>query len=298
MKTNLLTLAITLTIGVILAGSLLVPVINDAQKATSDVITNETSGLTFKLDGNDDYEIVTAPLGANWTLNGEIYNFNTVADTIIITDQCRVVKNGGYLQLFDATGIRISNLPTSTNKFVISYDASEKEFSVVNYPSYDEGETAANTYTYTVANILYFIPGGDYGAINTNGDPDVTYYVNDLKQVIAGGAYTTGDLDTSYFAEGTTVYVGQSSYTAAGTATTTKYKDYTDAIVGSSYSITVTDGTDSETFTPYTVFVPLKVIAHTSEQNGQIALYGAIPILVIVGLLMAAIGAIYTKRDD
>lgn len=297
MKNKLIPIVMTLVVGIILAGSVLIPVLRDAQNNTSDIITNETSGLPFKLDGNDDYEVVTAPSASDWTLNGEKYNFNTVSDTFIITDQCRVVKNGGYLQLFDATGIRISNLATSTNKFVITYDASEKEFSVVTYPSYDEGETAANTYTYTVANILYFIPGGDYGAINTGGDPDVTYYVNDLSQVIAGGAYTTGDLDTAYFAEGTTVYVGDADYTASGEAVTSKYNGYTDAIVGSSYTITVTDGEASETFTPYTVFVPLKITAHTSEQNGMIALYGAIPIMVIIALLMVAVGVVARRNE-
>lgn len=297
MKTNLLTLAITLTIGVILAGSLLMPVISDAQKNTNDTLINEVSeGMTFKLDGVDDYNLTTTDSVRAWLINGTAVDMYSAAGALAITDKCRFEKNGGYVSLYDATGSRIANLSGVANKVVVEYTAETKVFSVTTYTGAGDSAELANTYTYNVENILYYIPGGDYGAIQTNGDPDISYYVNDLSEVIAGGAYTTGDLDTSYFAEGTTVYVGNSSYTASGTATTVK--EYTDAIKGSSYSITVTDGEDSETFTPYTVFVPLKVIAHTSEQNGQIALYGAIPILVIVGLLMAAIGAIYTKRDD
>lgn len=300
MKTNILTLAITLTIGVILAGSLLVPVINDAQNNTSDAITNNvTPSATFKIDGNDDYLFETNPNYALFKINGQTVDIRNWDDVgpVIVTDKCRLDKAGHIYGLFDATGARIINVNTTSQNIVCSYDASEKEFTYVLYTDLTNSEVYA-TYTYDVENIVYALPGGDYGAISTGGDPDVTYYVNSLSQVIAGGAYTTGDLDTSYFAEGSTVYVGNSSYTGSGTAVTAKYKDYIDVITGSSYAITITDGEDSETFTPYTVFVPLTVIAHTSEQNGMIALYGAIPVIVIVGLLVAAIGAIYTKRDD
>ena len=297
MKTNILTLVITLVVGIILAGSLLAPVITDAQKNTNDTIINDVSeGMTFKLDGADDYNLTTTDSVRAWLINGTAVDVYSASGALTITDKCRFEKNGGYVSLYDATGSRIANLSGVANKVVVEYTAETKVFSVTTYTGMGDSAELANTYTYNVENILYYIPGGDYGAIQTNGDPDISYYVNDLSEVIAGGAYTTGDLDTSYFAEGTTVYVGNSSYTASGTATTVK--EYTDAIKGSSYSITVTDGEDSETFTPYTVFVPLKVIAHTNEQNAQIALYGAIPILVIVSLLMAAIGAIALRRGD
>lgn len=297
MKTNILTLVITLVVGIILAGSLLAPVITDAQKNTNDTLINDVSeGMTFKLDGADDYNLTTTDSIRAWLINGTAVDMYNASGALAITDKCRFEKNGGYVSLYDATGSRIANLSGVTNKVVIEYTAETKVFSVTTYTGMGDSAEVANTYTYNVENILYYIPGGDYGAIQTNGDPDISYYVNDLSEVIAGGAYTTGDLDTSYFAEGSTVYVGNASYTASGTATTVK--EYTDAIKGSSYSITITDGEASETFTPYTVFVPLKVIAHTSEQNGQIALYGAIPILVIVSLLMAAIGAIALRRGD
>lgn len=297
MKTNLLTLVITLTLGVILAGSLLMPVIESAQTATSDTINNDVSeGMTFRLDGNDDYNLTTTSSVRAWLINGTTVDMYNAGGALAITDKCRFEKSGGYVALYDATGSRIANLSTVTNTVVLEYTAETKVFTVTTYTGTGESAELANTYTYNVENILYYIPGGDYGAIQTGGDPDVTYYVNDISQVIAGGAYTTGDLDTSYFAEGTTVYVGNSSYTATGTATTVK--EYTDAIKGSSFSITVTDGEASETFTPYTVFVPLKIVAHTEEQNAQIALYGVLPILVIVGLVVSAIGAIVIKRED
>ena len=296
MNNKLIPIVLTLVVGIILAGSVLMPVLGDAQNKTSDTIVNETSGLTFKLDGNDDYLFESAPAYANYKVNGQNAGTSSSLGTFIITDKCRVYDNGHYFQLYDESGTRSSNINVQNKNIVITYDAADKTFTYTVYTDLTNA-TVENTYTYTVENILYYIPGGDYGAINTSEDSDITYYVNDLSQVIAGGAYTSGDLDTSYFAEGKTVYVGDTDYTASADAVTSKYNGYTDAIVGSGYTVTVTDGTNSETFTPYTVFVPLKITAHTSEQNGMIALYGAIPIMVIVALLMVAVGAVARRND-
>ena len=288
-------MVVGVVVGIIILSSCLYPAIHAATNNTNEVITNETSGITFRLDGNDDYMFESAPAYANYKVNGQPAPSSSALNTFIITDKCRCVDNGHYFQLFDETGVRIVNLNVQNKNVVITYDASEKEFVYTVYTDLTNTEVE-DTYTYTVENILYYIPGGDYGAINTGGDPDVTYYVNDLSQVIAGGAYTTGDLDTSYFAEGSTVYVGNASYTASATATTADF-GYTDAIKGSSYAVTVTDGESSETFTPYTVFVPLKITVHTANDDSLIELFEIIPVLVTIGLIIGLLGAVISRRE-
>lgn len=295
---KLLALIMSLVVGIILAGALLIPVIEDAQNSTADYVTNDIdTSMKFKLDGLDDYIFESNPDYTKFKTNGNNYDLTGKNGTLITTDQCVVTKSGHYMALRDVNGTISSDINTQNKNVVATYEASTKTFTYTVYTDLTN-TTVDLEKTYTVENILYLIQNGDYGAIETGGDPDVSYFVNNLSQVIAGGAYTTGALDTSYFAEGATVYVGNSSYTASGTATTTASTTYIDLIEGSSYTITVTDGEDSETFTPYTVYVPQKVMVHTQAQQGLIDLYGVIPIFVIIGILLAAVGAIFIKRND
>lgn len=284
---------IALVLGAIMVGGMLAPTIVAIQDGQTTTYTNNTtSNLTFKLDGSDDYVFESAPAYANYKVNGQPAGQSSALDTFIITDKCRCVDNGHYFQLFDESGTRISNLNVQNKNVVITYTASTKEFVYTVYTDLTN-TTVDNSYTYTVENILYYIPGGDYGAIHTGGDPDITYYVNEVSQVIAGGAYTSGDLDTSYFAEGPTVYVGNSSYT--GSSTTTTENVVKGVIKGSGYAITISDGENSETFTPYTVFVPLKVVGHTDNQIIYNTMFGVITLLAIVMLVVFAANAVRNK---
>lgn len=285
---------IALVLGAIMVGGVLAPTVAGIQDSQITTYTNNVvANMTFKLDGNDDYNLTTSPSVTTWTINGETINMYDVGGSIVITDKCRFDKNGGYLALFDASGARIVNMSAATNKASLDYTASTKTFTVTTYNGYGDDAEQTNEYTYSVENILYFIPGGNYGAIQTGGDPDITYYVNELSQVIAGGAYTTGDLDTSYFAEGLTVYVGNASYTATSSANSQQVID--GVIKGSSFAITVTDGEASETFTPYTVFVPLKVTGHTDNQIIYNTMFGVITLLGIVMLVVFAANAVRNK---
>lgn len=294
---KLTTLIVGTVVLVIMFSALLVPIVSDGQKTTNTTITNDVSALTYKLDGDDDYTFESAPAYYNYKVNGQLLGNTSAVGQFITTDKCRANNSGHWFQLFDETGTRSSNVDAANQNIKVTYTAATKTLVYTVYTDLTNTEIA-NEYTYVVENILYVTQNGDYGAINTGGDPDVSYYVNDLSQVIAGGAYTTGELDTSYFAEGSTVYVGNTSYTATGTATTEAYKNYTDVIAGSSYSVTVTDGTNSETFTPYTVFVPIKVIAHTPTDNIVIQLIGVLPIITILGIVLAVVGVAIVGRND
>lgn len=300
METNKLIIGIvSVMISIIVLGSLLIPGIQLAQSNNKDVLDNTvTSGTaTFKVDGDDDYLFETAPAYYNFKINGNAVNITPwqSVSSVIITDQCRVDQSGHWYALFDSSGVRSSNVNTTNQNIVCSYDASDKLFTYTVYTDLTN-EEVANTYSYTVENIVYAIPNGDYGAIYTAGDNDITYIVNDLSQVVCGGAYTTGDLDTSYFCEGSTIYVGNSSYTGSVTVTEAGYQDYSDVKVCNGFSVTIIDGEDSETFTPYTVFVPLHVEGHTKAQDNYNMLYGVIPIFIVIAILIAA-AVMFIKRE-
>lgn len=294
---KLTTLIVASIVGVIMFSAILVPVVTDGQNNTHDTLTNTVAAnKTYKLDGSDDYIFETNPSYDNYKINGQKWSAKN--GTAMITDKCRVDMSGHYIALYDESGTRSSNTNNLNKNVVITYTADTKVFTYTVYTDLTNA-TVENSYTYNVENILYVVAsGGDYGAISTGGSPDVTYYVNDLSQVIAGGAYTSGDLDTSYFAEGSTVYVGNASYTANATATTQQYDGYTDVISGSGYTVTVTDGTNTETFTPYTIFVPIEVPAHTSNDNIIIQLLGVLPIVAIMGIVIAVVGLAFAGRND
>lgn len=298
METNkLIAGVVSVMIAVIVLGSLLIPGLELAQSNNKFVLDNEVTDptVTYRLDGNDDYNLTTTTATSGWLVNGSPVDMRYINGSMMITDKCRFDKSGGYVALYDDSGTRIENINGTQNLITVDYTAASKEFTVKTYSGF-ESDTPTNTYTYNVANILYFIPGGDYGAIVTNGDPDVSYIVNDPSQAIAGGAYTTGDLDTSYFCEGRTIYVGNASYTGSVEITETGYRDFTDVKSCSGFSVTIADGEDTETFTPYTVFVPLHVTGHTKAQDNYNMLYGVIPVFIVIAILVAA-AVMFIRRE-
>lgn len=306
MENKLIYSVVAIFVIITLVGSVMIPILNDAENNTSDKITNtvtssSTPGVyaTYTLDGQDNYKLETAAAYSNYKINGETVNITRWDNVLqkVVTDKCRVEFNGHYMSVYDGTGTRIINVNNGSKNGVVEYTASTKTLTITIYT--DLTNTAVDdTVTYTVNQIIYADPNGTYGAINTGGDPDVSYYVNDLNQVVAGGAYLTGDFDTAYFAEGETVYVADSSYTASATAITAAYGDYNDVITGSSYTVSVTDGNATETFTPFVVFVPMEITGHTSTQDSIISLYSVIPVLVIIALLVAVVVIIFSRRSD
>lgn len=299
METNKLIIGIvSVMISIVILGSLLIPGIQMAQTNNKDILDNEVTNpaVTYRLDGEDDYNFSTAAVSTRgWKINGSVVDMYDVSGQIVTTNLCRIEKSGNFVSLFDATGTQVSFLKGIDNLFTADYTASTKTLTVNVYSGF-ESDTPTNTFTYTVENIIYYIPGGDYGAIVTNGDPDISYLVNDPSQAIAGGSYTTGDLDTAYFCEGNTIYVGNPSYTGSVSINETGYSDYTDVKSCSSFTVTIDDNGTTETFTPFTVFVPLHIEGHTTAQSNYNSLYGVIPVFIVIAILIAAV-AVFLRRE-
>ena len=284
-------------IGIIMVGSVLMPTITTTEQSMYDTFTNEasaSSGIStwerFIVDGEDDATFETvfnSNYDFNIVINGEPIDFRPASGTFITTDQCRLVKNGWYFQMFDSTGLRVENFNMQNANLKAEYKASTGEFTVTTYTDHTNTEVA-NTYTYTIEKyIIYLSPHGDYLATYLDGEASV--YVNSNDQIVSGGAYTTGDLDTSYFAQGTTVSVGAEGYSASATLDTETVSGYDDLLQGTTQTVTVTNGESSETFTPYTAYVPEKVTAITTDNADTMSLIFVIPLLAIVMLLLIGV---------
>ena len=300
MKTNVLTLIITLVVGIILAGSLLVPVLNDATK-TSDTFTN--NGLYY-VDSLGENESVTYSCDSN----------GAYVDGVAIT--------GDY-----ATGYSGGASIAYTENLVIRWGGTGSFALRGAYWAYTSGAEASITFngngTYT----------GNYGDTEINGTYSEFYglvlsetdrvmtastghkYVNASSEINVSGLTNCTNIGSfivfnvsGSITDGITI-VGYNQTTGAELELTytnvevnkTEVAGYVDLYDVTSITFDVTDTNDKTDSVTYTVFtIPTKVTAELSEHltPGQISLMGAIPVMVIVALLMAAVGAIALRRAD
>lgn len=302
MKTNLLTLVITLTLGVILAGSLLMPVIEDTKTTIGPEITldnNASNSLRTAVEGDvlqvySSWDTSTSSKVDVWTLNGTtidiIQNVALVSDGLYIQSILTGPAPVAYVDMVSGTSIGYINGATSTSGPVTisaTFGSDSITFKV------DRNGTATqSTHNYTWGLVLCNDEEGEYYA----AVPDGVGYITDTKEVILGGLYSTGDLDTPYYYYDGVAHVSVSAYTIDVALTTSVASGTTD-IYNVTSSVTITDGDDSETFTPYWIMLPHTVTGHASS-GAAYNLLGVIPIIVITGILLAGVGAIFVRNRD
>lgn len=284
MKTNILTLIITLVVGVIFAGALIAPVISDAQKTIGPEVEYTNAGHGYALiSSNSD---ITATLtdtsitiGENeYTSDGSTY-WMIASDTfaiwygggvnhpILITD--RTNEGELYQPWIDTASITMSNG---------TYE--------ITYTPVGEGaieETYTNTYTW----IMVPSENGEYISV----DAGSTNYIKSLNDLIFSGYYSTGENDTYYSLKNGTAKAGE--YTASVSGTLTLVEGTTDVYTVTNPLMHVGD----EEFTPFMYLVKQNVTGHAAS-GASYSLLGAIPIMVIVALVMVAVGAIAYRRAD
>lgn len=274
MKGNLLTIVITLTVGVILAATILAPALSDAIesnyiKGSYSNVVNDSQISLKPIDQNtsntlniDSTGITTAEGVISYWEDSTYINMVLITDTLLVT-----VSGAGSISTIEATGTATANITSFTA--VISAGA-----------------------------LTYSINGGD--AVSTT-------YAKGYIATLNGNYTSTLPAETKYtdsnnFAEGRArsgvyyVYIDGTGY-ANGVETT------------SNVTKTPVDGTDNQVSTideikvgswvMSTAYVVEKTANYRyTENSGIVALYGAILPLVIVALLLGAIGAVvYTRRE-
>lgn len=308
-KMNALTLIITLVVGVILTGALLGPVINDATK-TTETLTNDGY---YRVSETEDETVIV------WdTVNSP--NIITVNDEEIDLSTLGLSANSSYTIAFaDDFLLRYFPLGSSSNIQVWGS----------NYSGLGIGASSGVTGTFTISSSGITLEKSNSETVQTASHTG-SYFRIDLE-----GDYTLKKSDkTAYVLEDSTIFyaAGISGVGAAGNITSIYFEGTTDEIEYtvmranvdvSNSNVTYTDDAthvgvvnlDKVTFTTtyetggetYTIdqtysyfFVPYQITAELSEHltPGQISLMGAIPVMVIVALLMAAVGAIALRRAD
>lgn len=278
MKTNLLTLVITLVVGIILAGSLLAPVVADARTTTSTEVNYTNESTLFKMASAE--ETVTISLASGTvTLNGAEVT-HTTNSNILLSDAFSVdqfIYQGNWLTRAwykDSTAL---SYPTAFN---LTFENGTVTGTITTSGTTNN---VNDTYTY----LYYADESGNFTQISSNVWADV--YVNSTKEIVLAGLYYTGSNSTTYtYIDGN--FEVEGDYTGSVDFDTESVGIDVLKVTG----ITVTIG--EETFTPYRFLVPAEVTGHTETSISS--LLGVIPIMVIVAILMTAIGAIAYRRAD
>lgn len=304
-KSNLLVLAITLTVGVILAGSLLVPVISYAT-ATEDTYTNK--GL-FYVDED------TASLHYTYEnkvlkLNDEVISFPAdmaEGTTVIYTDNLIVrayTNDMRFRGLYDynatsfditiADGVLSGTVHTTTDHSVsmtISdhfYGITNEDTGVVMAPTADAPYLKKST----VMSTAPLIHPTEIGNSNT-------YMIVFMEGSIDDGLeFTLYDIHYGTVLTGFTVADYVIDYSPVeGHVELYKLNSITITLS------TVPDEGETALTTERTISYVALDEKQTAERtnhlsNGEITIMKAIPIMVIVALIVMALGSMYFRRND
>lgn len=292
---NLVGAIIAVTCSIIILGLVLVPVIDDIQLTSGDKVTyanpQDDGNLYMRAiqDGDVLSCVVSADANTTIALNGE--SLLTIAGDSF----------SGYHSLIfsDVFGCNTSNSASGLQAY-------SDQSTSIGYNSSCTIEYDSGTFTLTPSvGVAQTYSGATWGYIACNEDEaeyyetvrtgSSTFYVSSSNDVICSGLYTTGDLDTFYW-----YHMGDSGVAVEGYDGNADVDlvlvDGTTDVYLASIAFEVTDGTDTESFTPYRIMIPLEVSGHATS-GAAYSLYGVIPVIVIISIVFMVAGMIYSKRD-
>lgn len=301
MNNKLIPIVLTLVVGIILAGSVLVPVLNDATE-TEKTYTN--SGYWYMSSDDSKPHTFEFVSGYTWIIDGVEYNTGTEdpskLKTLISTGDM-VMRNNGW-----ANG-NTSGFMRGTTTFA--------EFTIYNGNISGEYQ---NTLQAAHQKIDYHYDSIYFAQFKSDDNTLTKYnigniYLKNDSEIICNGFSTINNTTVLIKIEGTITNPELKIYNQFDGSDLTDTYEITDLTVNkvetdckdlfkvSSITFTATPtGEETGTEVTYSSFiVPSEVTGELKEHltPGQIALMGAIPVLVIVALLVVAVGVVARRND-
>lgn len=287
-KNHLVTLVMTIFVGIVLVGAVLVPIIDDS---TKDYKVTNGFGNLVSLDEQkaDTINCVVDDTGIEvngnkWTRGDVTYNWTCpiVADSFVI----KTLLTGNATSISFACIISGESTIISSGINVLTVEATGGSATVtVEYT--DSTPDASLTIPYNW--IAYFDNNGDHvvQTLPWSGTFNYLAYYNDLSD-LRGADFKSG---TFYSYVGDKVTYGTTEYTA--TATTASVDD----VVNVSYM-----DNDGANFTFNSIYIgvivaPLTVYGTTELMNSYAPLFGAMVVILIVSILLVAVGYIAWRRE-
>lgn len=313
MDNKLVMISIAAVIGIIVLGSVLMPILDDST-ATTDTFTNEGYYRMSELAPTDD-----APYTISWVkTNPFVFTFNNVdynmQDILTTTNQYFTVlaSDGAYLRVANNGNALIIQMHNSVGNPLVAADTSTttmKTFDVtVDSDSIDVSRVTGEDQTVNVSasysDWCYgFDPAGKYIMKLTNSDA----YVVDEDIIILAGVTKVGTTDVAVYGFGNVDGISlESAYPDDNTT-------YTDVEINSTVvsdylklnkiSTVTFDMTRSGTVAhaTYSYFlVPYEVTAERAVHftDGQNAIFAAIPVLIILAVLLGVVALVIRSRLD
>lgn len=273
---------------VVVIGSMLMPILDDADNGFNTVEQN--TGGAYKVS-MDNVPITFSYNESKYTLNGDDINadYTLTNQMVIISDKFIVATNSlnSGKTIYFAT-------PGQTFKTISSITCSNGS---VTYTAGGTDTTLDLSYTW----IAYPANEGDYmfagNLSSVNVDDGATIITGYMGPTVNGGT----SLSTIVMAKGALdsitpeVYTGN-TYTEATGAVSATYTEGTPNVLTPAYSIVVDSGGDTYTAATPNVIVPIQYHYVSSSDSNLINLIGVIPVLLIVAILTGIV-ALVIKRN-
>lgn len=300
MNTKLIGVIIAASIAILMSGSILMPVINDAVDDTK-VYYNNGAGHYASI--TDETVTINATLGEgdnamiNYTVNGESVGANRGKTTILISDNCTIY--GPYTNTIELTGIDkngnlISPVRYSSITAIISSDSIDLTGVVVS-------DSSTVNYEFDNNWAFYRSNSGDYRVLDNIRD-NTLIYINDINQIYSSNWITTTSEFFNLNGDDVTVRDGTTETTTTASVTLNSVMNGVKSFLISS------DRTSSAAFhfevdnagEPYDVYpfyfvIPASVYGQTESNESYTALLYAIPVILLTAIV-ATIALMFARR--
>lgn len=264
------------TVVIILAGSLLVPAINDAADGDAVTYQNNSGVYVEKSPADGTVTISKAADSATVQINSETRTQDSMTRTLLAIPGCSIV-----LQSSTESYVILVN-DTLNNKYVMVTEANSFSVDVSNSTcSYTVDSTT--TSVPVVSDFFYYSENGSYAMIS----PSAGVY-SKLSDFVA---YTQISRHTYW-------YTATATYDNT-TADSTIVADITkETMPGSEDKMDYITGVKLNDNTAWVSFAPRTTTIHINEMDaGTNAILYAIPVLIIVALLLVAVSTFTRNRD-
>lgn len=300
MDNKLIPVILATFVGVLLIGSVLMPVIIDADDDTK-VYYNNNFGPFADVKKDDTVSITMGAVvgdssGGSMTVNGETVIVQQGGRALLLSDNLYIAHNF-------SNGIAFTGI---SNSGFVNLGFTELTLNILNGEisatgTTIGGETVSHSFDYDWC--YYRANSGDYRMVDFLSTDRIVYF-NDVDQIkSAGYINTTGEF---FFLSGFDVTVVDSdlrSESITATATINKVMDNVSSIVVSSdrtnssaFKFSVdNDGTPYDVY-PYYFVIPASVYGQTESNEAYSAILFAIPVVLIMALVAIVI-ATFARYD-
>lgn len=304
MGNKVIGVVLALTIGVIVLGSVLIPVLEDSERTIIPITEyNIGAGHTYREARSGDvihlvstYDSETNSKTDVWTLNDKpVINPNTdfewdifLASDVVwgqVNSQANA-SSGSFVVMESGTTRSYFGSLSSLPRYELTITFTEDTISWVSNSAPVSGSAS-----YTWAYVFCSLEDGAYRSSSVDAS---NFIMSDIDDYILCGTYSTGELDTNYWYKDGEFVVFSDGITG-NVDTNATLRNGTYDLYDVSATVTVTDASTSETFSPYRALVPYEVHGH-ADSGAAISLLELLPFMVIVSILLMAVSIVVRSR--